>query len=101
VRLFDEQSFDVILMDVQMPDMDGFEATAAIRQQERRTGAHTPIIAMTAHALSGDRERCLEAGMDDYLTKPIRASLLLELMNEYNPERERCVIPIEPLVPMN
>jgi signal transduction histidine kinase/DNA-binding response OmpR family regulator len=84
VMLFDEQSFDVILMDVQMPDMDGFEATAAIRERESRTGTHTPVIAMTAHALSGDRERCLEAGMDNYITKPIRAPLLLELVNEYN-----------------
>jgi two-component system sensor histidine kinase/response regulator len=83
VRLLDEQSFDVILMDVQMPEMDGFEATAAIRERERSTGTHTPIIAMTAHAMSGDRERCLEAGMDDYITKPIKASLLLELVSKY------------------
>jgi CheY-like chemotaxis protein len=80
--LLDDQSFDVILMDVQMPEMDGFEATAAIREKESRTGTHTRIIAMTAHAMSGDRERCLAAGMDDYITKPIQAPLLLKLLNE-------------------
>jgi two-component system sensor histidine kinase/response regulator len=85
VMLLAEQSFDVILMDLQMPEMDGFEATSVIREKERRTGAHTPVIAMTAHAMTGDRERCLEAGMDDYIAKPIRAALLLELLNQYNP----------------
>jgi PAS domain S-box-containing protein len=72
-----EQSFDLILMDVQMPEMDGFEATAAIRQRERASGGHTPIVAMTAHAMAGDRERCLASGMDAYVSKPLRPDDLL------------------------
>jgi two-component system, sensor histidine kinase and response regulator len=64
--------FDVVLRDVQMPEMDGFETTAAIRDKETLTGGHIPIIAMTAHALKGDQERCLSAGMDGYISKPIR-----------------------------
>jgi CheY-like chemotaxis protein len=74
----DSESFDVVLMDVQMPAMDGFEATAIIREREKESGAHIPIIAMTAHAMKGDRERCLEAGMDGYIAKPIRARNLYE-----------------------
>jgi signal transduction histidine kinase/DNA-binding response OmpR family regulator/serine/threonine protein kinase len=66
------RTFDVVLMDLEMPDMDGLEATAAIRQQERVHGGHIPILAMTAHAIKGVREKCLEAGMDGYITKPIK-----------------------------
>ncbi len=71
------QDFDLILMDVQMPEMDGFEATRIIREREKREGGHVPIIAMTAHALTGDRQRCLAAGMDEYVAKPIRLEDLL------------------------
>jgi two-component system sensor histidine kinase/response regulator len=74
------ERFDLILMDVQMPEMDGFEATAAIRQAERLTGVHIPIVAMTAYAMSGDRQRCLEAGMDGYIPKPIQAQTVFEVI---------------------
>ena len=73
----DKGIFDVILMDIQMPNMNGFEATAAIREKENKSFRHTPIIAMTAHAMKGDRERCLEAGMDEYVPKPLKADELL------------------------
>ena len=79
-----DQEFDVVLMDVQMPEMSGFEATQKIREKERGS-AHLPIIAMTAHAMTGDRERCLGAGMDDYLSKPVRAAQLIELVEKYRP----------------
>jgi two-component system, sensor histidine kinase and response regulator len=72
VAALEREDFDVVLMDVQMPEMDGFEATAVIRERERQVGRHTPIVAMTAHALKGDEERCLSAGMDAYISKPIR-----------------------------
>jgi len=75
------QTFELVLMDVQMPEMDGLEATAVIRTKEQRSGNHIPIIAMTAHALKGDRERCLAAGMDDYVAKPIRAKQLLQAID--------------------
>jgi len=72
----EQGNFDIVLMDVQMPDMDGFAATAAIREQEQTTGRHIPIVAMTAHALKGDPERCLAEGMDAYVSKPIRTDEL-------------------------
>ncbi len=80
------QRFDVVLMDVQMPEMDGLEATACIREQEQTTGDHIPIIAMTAHVMQGDRERCLEAGMDDYVAKPIQAESLFETIERLLPD---------------
>ncbi len=84
------QNFDLVLMDVQMPEMDGLEATRAIREHERHTSGHIPIIAMTAHAMTGDRERCLEAGMDDYISKPIDARSLLNLLEKYHPQPVHC-----------
>src|SRR5262249_28568524 len=80
LRALEQDSFDIVLMDVQMPEMDGFEATAAIREREKQTGGHIPIIAMTAHALKGDEERCLAAGMDRYIAKPIRPTRLFNTM---------------------
>ena len=77
--------FDLVAMDVQMPEMDGLEATVAIRRWERNAGTHIPIIAMTAHAMKGDRERCLEAGMDGYTSKPIRIKDLEQVISELVP----------------
>jgi len=83
VAALDQDNFDVVLMDVQMPEMDGFEATAAIRAREDSTGRHLPIIAMTAHAMQGDQERCLAAGMDGYIAKPIKAQELIDLLERF------------------
>ena len=78
---------DLIFLDVQMPELDGLQATTAIRQIEAESGRHIPILAMTAHALTGDRERCLAAGMDGYLSKPIRLTDLVQAVQnlELNP----------------
>jgi two-component system, sensor histidine kinase and response regulator len=81
--------FDLVLMDVQMPEMDGIEATVALRASERRTGLHQPVIAMTALVMQGDRERCLAAGMDGYLTKPIRPWALDEVLEKFSEQKEK------------
>jgi CheY-like chemotaxis protein len=81
----ERERFDVVLMDVQMPEMDGFETTRAIRKNERQTGALVPIIAMTAHAMERDRQRCLEAGMDWYVAKPIDAGEFLAALARVAP----------------
>ncbi len=80
LALFEKENFDLVLMDLQMPEMNGFEATAAIRQREHDTANRVPIIALTAHALKGDRERCIAAGMDDYVSKPINAQKLFDMI---------------------
>jgi signal transduction histidine kinase/CheY-like chemotaxis protein len=77
----ERESFDLVLMDIHMPDMDGFEATSSIRARERFTGKRTPIIAVTAHAMAGDRDKCLAAGMDGYVSKPLRKGELLEAIS--------------------
>jgi CheY-like chemotaxis protein len=77
-----QQPVDLVLMDVQMPEMDGLEATIAIREQERQRGGHLPIIALTAHAMKGDQERCLAAGMDGYISKPINAQTLSRTISQ-------------------
>jgi PAS domain S-box-containing protein len=81
----EKETFDLVLMDVQMPDMDGLETTAAIREKEKESGAHQPVVALTANAMKGDREQCLVAGMDSYLTKPIRSDELDALLATYLP----------------
>jgi CheY-like chemotaxis protein len=82
LRALSEETFDLVLMDVQMPEMDGIEATAAIRKEEYTTGRHQRIIAMTAHAMKDDADRCLAAGMDEYLSKPIQLQRLAELLRD-------------------
>jgi two-component system, sensor histidine kinase and response regulator len=82
------EEFDLILMDVQMPDLDGLGATAAIRKWEAQAGRRTPIVAMTAHAMAGDRERCIEGGMDDHISKPIDKNQLVKLIARIASEKE-------------
>jgi two-component system, sensor histidine kinase and response regulator len=83
LSVFANDSFDLVLMDVEMPEMDGIQATAKIRQLEESTGVHTPIVAMTAHAMKGDQERFLSAGMDGYISKPFDSEQLIELVEEF------------------
>lgn len=108
VEAVQREPFDVILMDMQMPRKDGFEATAAVREYERGTGRRTPIIALTAHALKGDRERCLEGGMDGYVSKPLQDEDLFAEIDRLAPEvsvlttmasAEAVVTPVEEPVP--
>ncbi|MBT4864266.1 MAG: PAS domain S-box protein [Planctomycetaceae bacterium] len=87
IAAVEREQFDLVLMDIQMPVMDGLEATQVIRNRERQSGRHVPIIAMTAQAMSGDRERCLEVGMDGYLSKPVRAAKLYEAIESIAPQR--------------
>jgi CheY-like chemotaxis protein len=83
VEMWSHRTHDAVLMDCQMPEKDGFEATAAIRRAERGIGTHIPIIAMTANAMTGDRERCLRAGMDSYLSKPVTAEQISRALHEF------------------
>jgi CheY-like chemotaxis protein len=83
LEALEKESFDLVLMDVQMPEMDGMEAIARIREKEVRTGGHQPVVALTAHAMKGDMERGLSAGMDGYLTKPIRPQELDDILDKH------------------
>src|SRR5258708_27364824 len=106
-EILEAEQFEAILMDVQMPEMDGFETTAAIRGKEAISGKHIPIVAMTAHAMKGDRERCLEGGMDEYISKPVNAEELMEELERFSdhtipvhasPEPIRPVLDLHPAV---
>lgn len=87
LQALEQDAFDLVLMDMQMPEMDGFEATACLREREVSTGRRQPVIAMTALAMNGDRERCLAAGMDGYLSKPIRPQELDEVLDLYSSKK--------------
>jgi two-component system, sensor histidine kinase and response regulator len=97
---FDRESVDLVLMDIQMPEMDGFAATAAIRERERLTGGHVPIVALTAHAMKGDRERCLASGMDGYASKPLRVDELLEVIARLVPVATAAAVPAGSAAPV-
>jgi two-component system sensor histidine kinase/response regulator len=86
LKAMERGTFDVLLADVQMPEMDGFELTAEVRAREAGTGRRLPIVALTAHALKGDRERCLEAGMDEYVSKPIEPAALGQALARFFPD---------------
>ncbi len=97
VAVSQREPFDLLLMDVQMPDINGFEATAAIRAREASTGAHLPIVALTAHAMKGDREQCLRAGMDGYVSKPLDVHRLQQVMENVLSRRKVSVLPATPV----
>ena len=90
VELWEQEAFDIVFMDIQMPEMDGYQATAAIRAREQESGRHTPISAMTAYAMKGDAEKCLAAGMDAYITKPLKAEELLMTIEKLVSTSEPC-----------
>jgi PAS domain S-box-containing protein len=95
LEALDKGGFDVVLMDIQMPELDGLDATREIRRREQTTGEHVPIIAMTAHAMKGDRERCLESGMDEYVSKPIRMKELNHRLSQLGMAIPENAAPVE------
>ncbi|MGH9744207.1 MAG: response regulator, partial [Candidatus Acidiferrum sp.] len=101
LKALDKEKFDLVLMDVQMPEMDGLEATALLREREKGTGLRQPVVALTAHAMKGDREKCLAGGMDGYLTKPIRPQELDQLLETYLTHRAETKEAAETVAPQN
>jgi two-component system, sensor histidine kinase and response regulator len=99
LKALEKTRFDLVFMDVQMPEVDGLEATAVIREREKGSGMHQPIIALTAHAMKGDREKCLAGGMDGYLTKPIRPQELDAILEGYLSRRQADAQTIEVSTP--
>ncbi|WP_174239971.1 response regulator [Acidobacterium sp. S8] len=98
----EKNNYDLVLLDMQMPEMDGFEAVRILREKEKSTGKHQPVIAMTALAMAGDRERCMAAGMDGYLSKPIRPQELDETLDEFlEPKEELSTGSYPPSIPNN
>jgi len=100
IARLEQESFDLLLMDVQMPEMDGFEATRFIREKEKESGRHLTILAMTAHAMNGDREKCINSGMDGYISKPIRSAELYRVIEEFTDKRA-VKNTYEPSMPVN
>ncbi len=97
LAVLETETFDLVFMDIQMPEIDGLEVTAEIRKKERDGPRHLPVIALTAHAMKGDRERCLAAGMDGYLSKPIRSQELDQILDHYTARRSEKPNPAEPV----
>ncbi|MBN2375773.1 MAG: response regulator [Sedimentisphaerales bacterium] len=89
VEMVDREEYDLVFMDCQMPELDGFGATSEIRRREKETGGHVKIVAMTAHAMSGDKNRCLEAGMDNYISKPARKEKIVEILEKYCSDKKQ------------
>jgi len=100
LQALEKGSFDLVLMDVQMPEMDGLEATAVIREKEKGSGLHQPVVALTAHAMKGDREKCMAGGMDGYLSKPIRPQELDQLLEIYVARRMEARNAAETVAPL-
>ena len=100
LQALEKGSFDLVLMDVQMPEMDGIEATAVIREREKGSGLHQPVVALTAHAMKGDREKCMAGGMDGYLSKPIRPQELDQLLEIYVARRMEARNAAETVAPL-
>ncbi len=97
--MIEANSYDIVLMDCQMPELDGYQATTILREREEKTGEHLPVVALTANAMVGDKEKCLKAGMDDYLSKPIKPDKLIAAMKQWTEPQASDNEPISPIEP--